>query len=47
MASQKLCACNRTYETLIGVRLDLVDTVHVPFTVLVKTFINVPESGCG
>lgn len=45
MASQKLCACNRTCEAVIGTRLELVDTVHVLFTVLVKTFMNVPESG--
>ena len=45
MESQKLCACNRTCETLIGSGLELVDTVHVPFRVLVKTFCNVPESG--
>jgi PilZ domain-containing protein len=45
MESQKLCACNRTCDTLIGSDLELVDTVHVPFKVLVSTFCDVPESG--
>lgn len=45
MACQKLCACNRTCEGLIGAELDFVDTVHVDLRVLVKTFCSVPESG--
>jgi hypothetical protein len=45
MVSQKLCVCNCSCEALIGAGLELVDTVHVPFTVLVKTFCAVPESG--
>lgn len=45
MVCQKLCACNRTCESLISTGLDFVDTVHVDFRVLVKTFCSVPESG--
>jgi hypothetical protein len=45
MASQKLCACDRTCEGLIGSKLDFVDTVHVPFAALVKSLSNVPASG--
>ena len=45
MQSQKLCVCNRSCEALIGSNLELIDTVHVQFRVLVKTFCNVPESG--
>lgn len=45
MASPKLCACDRTDRTLIGIKLELVDTVHVPFAKLVEIFSTVPESG--
>jgi hypothetical protein len=45
MASLKLCVCDRTRERLIGTKLDLVDTVHVPFATLVKSLSDVPDSG--
>lgn len=45
MASQKLCACDPTRESLIGKKLNFIDTVHLPFSVLVRSLSNVPQSG--
>lgn len=45
MAFQKLCACDRTHEKLIGARLDLVNTVSMRFPELVKILSDVPKSG--
>jgi len=45
MAPEKLCVCDRTCEKLIGAKLNLVDTTHIPFLKLVNTLSNVPESG--
>lgn len=45
MAPHKICVCDCDRKKLIGTRLDLVDTVHVPFAELMKSLSNVPQSG--
>jgi hypothetical protein len=45
MGTQKLCACNQTRQNLIGVDIDLVDTIKQPFATIVKELSEVPRGG--
>ena len=45
MGTQKLCACDRTRQSAIGVEIDLVDTVEQPFAAIVKDLSDVSEDG--
>ncbi|MGA8742373.1 MAG: hypothetical protein WB561_14400 [Terracidiphilus sp.] len=45
MGSQKLCACDRTRQSAIGVQIEFVDTVKQPFTAIVKGLSDVSEDG--
>ncbi len=45
MGTQKLCACDRTRQSAIGVQIGFVDTVKQPFAAIVKGLSDVSEDG--
>ena len=45
MGAQKLCACDRTRQSAIGVQIGFVDTVKQPFAAIVKGLSDVSEDG--
>jgi hypothetical protein len=45
MGTQKLCACDRTRQSLMSADIDLVDTVKQPFATIVKDLSEVTHDG--
>ncbi len=45
MGTQKLCACDRTRQSAIGVEIEFVDTVDQPFAAIVKDLSDVSKDG--
>src|ERR1700739_122347 len=45
MGTEKLCACDRTCESLIRADIEFVDTVKLPFTALLKDLSKADKDG--